>query len=342
MEDTRMHRRFHVVAGCLLATTLATGCFTREESIEIRPDGSATVTYEVEGTWKEMGSKTGLPGDAGWALVSKDETDASGKDEVTYTWQTHLRDLNDYPNLFARPGDPHAAAYLQTRTRLEIEEQEERTIYRFSRRYLGRRAGKFEELQDSSDTEKLLEKADEQGFEALTPHERESLFAGLAEYEAAAIWLRMRDALGQAVLEEVLPVSSHETVTKEVEEYLESRLTGDYLQRFFATSEAEQEEELRLFQRELRAEVRDMLPAAGLERILFLLEHEDRKFAVTEDLSDDLFALEVKLPGTVVVSNAVLVEGGEVAWQFDGVDLTEGDLVLHAVSVVEHGRGSGR
>ena len=75
---------------------------------------------------------------------------------------------------------------------------------------------------------------------------------------------------------------------------------------------------------------------------LFLLEDGERAFQVTEALGDEAFALSVSLPGIIVASNALWFEENEASWHFDGTDLAEGDLVLTAVSALEHASGGER
>ncbi len=317
---------------------LAGGCFTREETIEVRSDGSAMVTYEVEGTRVELAAAAGLPGAAGWPLLA--ETVATGKDgeKVKRSWRFELDDLNLYPRVLTGPEDPFASTAPAMETTLDMDRQDGRTVYTFTRRYIGRRAGKFEDLKEGSDTEALMDRAGEEGFDALTAEERDTLFAGLAEYEAAAMWLRVRDALGEAVLAGILSTKVYAETIALMETFLDDRLTGSYLQNYFAADESTQNRELARLRADLRAKVGRLLPAGNLEGILALLEEEERRFQVTQDLSDDSFLLTVKMPGTIVAGNALLMEEDEAAWQFSGADLLTGDLVLTAVSVLENGQ----
>jgi hypothetical protein len=147
--------------------------------------------------------------------------------------------------------------------------------------------------------------------------------------------MRTRDALGKAVLEGVLDSAAYRQAVDRVEAYLQERLTGDYLRRFFSTSEAEQARELDRLRGDLRREIVKLLPAAGVDRTLALLAAEERRFAISEDLADDAFLVSLSMPGTIVATNAAMVEGGEAAWMFDGSALMEGDRLLTAISVLE-------
>lgn len=314
---------------------LCTGCFTREETILIHPDGSASITYEVEGDRGELTTGDAVPTGVGWPSTQTSEKDANGKETITTTWKQDLEDLNDYPSSFARPDDPHRGATLQTSTRLEIEERPTRTIYRFRRVYVGRRAGKFEDLQNASVPQDLVERA-RNDEASLTPEEREKIFTGLAEYEGAAMWLRAADALGRAAEAGVLDVATYRSTTQGLQSWLEDRLTGDYLRRFFLMPEEEQDREEQALKERFRDEVEQRLAPRERTDARFFLDDEEKAFEVTQDLNDEQFALTVRMPGTVVSANTWVIEGNEVSWSFPGEDLAEGDRVLTAVSVVEH------
>ncbi len=327
----------HALRGAAAAALalLAAGCFGREETIEIRPDGSAVVTYKVEGAREAVEGRPFLPRDAGWELVDRSDPAAGSDGDASRTWRARLARLGDYPGAFVRTGDPQGHLAPRMETHLEIRQQPGRTLYTFTRRYEGRRAGKFRELEEESGTAELLEQAEDSGLESLSDEDRRKLFSGLAEYEAAAMWLRTRDALGRAVLEGALDAADFTAATQRVEGFLQERLTGDYLAGFFSQGAPEQEVALGRLRSELRREVVRLMPARRTERILALLAEEERRFEITGEMSQDLYAVKVRLPGVVVASNAVSVEGGEVSWTFAGDRLLEGDLVLTATSVLE-------
>ena len=127
-----------MVSGPMATLLLAGGCYRREESIVIRPDGGATVTYTVGGNAQDVAEGDAMPSGPGWVLVEKTE-DGGDPDKMTCVWRLDLDDLNDYPATMAATDDPRAAVSLATETRLEVEKAPGRTIYRFSRRYVGRR-----------------------------------------------------------------------------------------------------------------------------------------------------------------------------------------------------------
>jgi len=322
-----------LAAACIL---LCAGCFTREETIVIHPDGSASVTYQVEGDRHELTTGDAVPSGLGWSSTEKEEVDPSGNRTLTTTWTKELADLNDYPHSFARPGDPHGSAALRMKTRLAIEEQPGRTVYRFERVYVGRRAGKYTELQSSAVPQELLDKA-EKDEASLTPEEREKVFTGLAEYEGLAMLLRARDGLGRATEAGVLDVAAYRSAVTGLESWLEERLTGEYLRRFFLMSEEEQAREEEDLKTAFRDEVERGLAVRDRERVVFFLDEEEKAFEVTQDLNDEMFALTVKMPGTIVRANTWELEDGQASWSFQGEDLGEGDRILTAVSVVEHG-----
>jgi len=324
-----------LIAPAAVVLLLCAGCFTREETIVIHPDGSASVTYQVEGDRAEMETGDAIPTAIGWKFTQKEEVERSGEKKLTTTWTKELADLNDYPRTFAGPQDPHASAALHMTTRLSIEERTGRTIYRFERTYVGRRAGKFRELQSLAVPQELLDKA-ENDEASLTPEEREKVFTGLAEYEAMAMLLRARDGLGRATEAGVLDVATYGATVAGLETWLEERLTGEYLQRFFMMPEEEQAREEQALKDAFRDEAEQRIAPRERQRVGFYLDEEEKAFEVTQDLNDEAFELTVRMPGTVVYANTWETDGGKASWSFQGEDLTEGDRILTAVSVVEH------
>lgn len=60
-----------------------------------------------------------------------------------------------------------------------------------------------------------------------------------------------------------------------------------------------------------------------------------KEYNATEDLSDDTFLIEFKMPGALKSNNAdSLAAGGELIWQFDGDDIADSSRVMYAVSAV--------
>ncbi len=180
-----------------------------------------------------------------------------------------------------------------------------------------------------------MQQVEEEGMESLSDDQRDELFDGLATYEASAMLVRVRDALGHAVLAGELDSGGYRQAVERMQTFLEERLDGAYLRGYFAADEAQQEREMARLRADVRRQVQALLPAVALTPILERIEEEERRFRITQDLSDDVFTLDVHMPGTVVWSNALSMEAGQVTWEFTGADFQGGDLVLTAISVLD-------
>lgn len=326
-----MRQRTHQAAAALAAALSLSGCFTRGEVIEIRPDGSARVTVTMEGDEQDYREGEPLAPPPGWRASRETSVDREGKRQVKATWSADLPGLDRYPVSFAAPGAADAAVTMTTS--LAVEEKPDQVIYRFRRVFHGRRSGIFETLREESIPEDLRDRADQP--EALSPEEKERLFAAFAEYESAALLLRGRNMLGRGVEQGALEPSAYQPALDDLSSLLEARLSAESLRRFFLLPEERQSAEKERFEREFR----DRLERAageggpGREALRAIVEGERRFFEVTQDLTDDGFDLTVSLPGRIVQAGTLEVEGGTARWHLAGEDLVEGDRELIAVSV---------
>lgn len=75
----------------MIASLMTSGCFIREESIEIHEDGSASISYQVEGEDTEFVAGDALPGRLGWGETREEKTDPAGDSTTKITWATRQR-----------------------------------------------------------------------------------------------------------------------------------------------------------------------------------------------------------------------------------------------------------
>jgi hypothetical protein len=318
-----------VILMALAAVLALPGCLTREEQVLVRPDGSVRATVSLEGD--ELDYRTGDPlaAPAGWSATEETEVASDGRRTIKAVWTAEMPGLDHYPRSFGPPGEEGS---LRMATSLTREEHTDRTVYRFTRVYSGRRAGVFDRLRASQVPAELQARA-EKDPDSLTPEEREELFRGLASYESAALLLRARNTLGRAVQDGALDPAAFEPALESLRALLDDRLSGDALRRFFLLPDDEQGP---LWDR-LRQDVRRIVEAAAepVSRHVLksILDREERHFEISQDLTDDYFRLSVRLPGIIVETSTPEAQGGEATWEFEGRDLMEGDFVLTAVSV---------
>jgi hypothetical protein len=307
----------------LAVLLLGPACFTRDETLVVRPDGS------MEGDESDFSTGERLAAPPGWTSEQSRSVDNEGKPQIKAVWRAELSDVNLYPVTFADPADPHAASGLRTRTSLSMETFPDRIVYRFTRHYDGRHAGMYGKMRKDSVPAELEAK----DSSALTPEERDKLLEGAGEYEALSRLLRARNALGRAAAEGLIPAGSLEPVIEDLGHLLENRLSLAGMQRIFSLPDEEQEAE----ERRLNLDVRGRLEAAfsprHLPRLKSLLDREERDFEVMQDLSDDRLVLSVEMPGIIVEANTAIVRGPQASWEIAGEDIVNGDVVLTAVSV---------
>ncbi|MGH9870435.1 MAG: hypothetical protein ACREAA_20055 [Candidatus Polarisedimenticolia bacterium] len=326
-----MRHRMSAAATALAGALALAGCFSREENLVIRPDGSVLATVTMQGDEADYLSGERLEAPSGWS-ASEEARVENGERQITAVWKAELPGLNRYPRSFARPGDSGAEASVLMQTSLDVEEHPDRRVYRFRRVFTGRRAGMYAALRSEMVPSGLQDKA-EKDPDGLSAEERERLFAGYASYESEATLLRARNALGRAVREGVMDLESFEPTLEALRSFLKERLSEEALRSLFLLPDDEQGQAMDRLHKDIRRQMESAAPSATRAGLREILDREERIFEVSQDLTDDGFQLTVQLPGTVVEANSRDVRADQVLWQIAGSDLLEGDLVLTAVSV---------
>lgn len=341
---------------CLALATCLAACLEVEEQLEVRPDGSLTAVLAAKGDAEDLASGHPLPTHGAWR-ASDGATLAwlQGAPPPQDAWlrvSAQLASVEDLPTWFAPPTDPFRTAGLERRTTLRIERKGARTVYVFER-VLPRREDLARDPSRRIDA--ALPAATQQALAdgvRLSPEALDEAFAIVREAYAASARALARGVVAAVYVEGDggLAVDALERCVARVEAAVAGAVDEPLLRRLYEAllaahddPEAELPPELDL-DRVARAAVRAALPAAlaaeGLAEpvrnaVLERLEWTFTSIDQTRDVGDETLRLSLRLPGRLVDGNWDALDDGRARWEVQGKDLTDRDVVLRAVSVLE-------
>ena len=354
---------------------LVPGCLENEEELEIRPDGSVTVTVSAKGDLRDLADGYPVPLDPGWRMASDDARrwmadvgpdtgsahararvdelrwkGAESKDppEARLVVERDFPSVDALPACYARVDEPYRTAYLQRSTSLEVRQLDGRRVYVFQRTVHGFDVERMDPGKRIALSDELRKKLEDD--EPLTADERRTVAdAAVTAFEDIAATYAGDALLGLytqgdaalapgrvAVIEAAVRAAARSTVTPQ---RVASLL--DVLERGEGAAAGQAFEELDAdWRAALRSSFAAALSDAGLgaetrNAALFALEWSFTAFDHHLELGDEKFVLKVKLPGVLVGGNYASAENGVARFEFEGGELAGKDVVLRAVSVLE-------
>jgi hypothetical protein len=283
---------------------------------------------------------------AGWPVQEGEE----GKEpEVELAVAAHFDSVAELPSTYAVEDEPYRAAHLARTNSLAIEVRGHARVYVFERVYRGFQRARFDPFGNGELPEQLRRKLE--AGEALTAADETALVdwlrAGLASAGEAFLRASLEGLFTARELPgERLAAAELDALLSEVRAEMDRVLDADLVLRLLAAVRAKADggEAFAELDREWRAALRAGLGGALASRgvaeparnaALYALEWQLTAFDAAGDLGDESFALELRLPGTIVGGNFTRLEDGAARFEFDGRALQEGDLTLRAVSVLE-------
>lgn len=362
-----------------LAVVMLAGCLENSEVIEVRTDGSVTVTLAAMGDAGDLASGHPVPLSAPWqpqgddtlrwlaavgpdtgsaavqrAIAAAPWLDASGKPR-----QVRLAVVGEFANAAAIPewlapaGEPQRAAYSRRRASLRIEQHGGRTVFTFERVFDARdwRNLSPSEWIDRHLPQEIRELLEHQ--QPLSEARWDQVFALVqAGLERSARALIERTLLGLCIDGGVcLPAAQWRavcevTVRTAVAPFTRARFDAmrRYVEQQGQGNTKAGPEPFAVLEQDIRTALRqgagDQLAGAGvgdalLQRALARLDLELAALDHTEDLGDETFRVEVRMPGSIVAGNHDTVDGNAATFTFKGVDLRDRAVTLRVVSVVE-------
>lgn len=274
-------------------------------------------------------------------------------DKLELAARARFGSVADWPRFFAPPTDPYREAALERSAELRIEQRGKYRVYTFERTYHGRRRDRYDLFhlifeQAESFPAAIIRKLENE--EPLTFEE--------TRFVAQKVSLVFRDVYGLFAVDALdlgeddgiapsvrarIAETARERMALHVDEARIARLL-EKLRDEDSEDDEHGDDALEALEREardlLRRTLADELVAEGIDEPLrwTMLGRLEFGFSFadhTADLSDEKFAVELSLPGTVVSGNYDELEDGRAVWHFDFDALATDDVVLRAISIVE-------
>lgn len=335
-------RALAVTATCLALV----GCVKRSETIRIEPDGTAHLEVVFEGDAGDIREGDAMLEDPGpWEVKDEIETKDDGEQELTRTATLIVPPGAEFPAHYAGNDGELAELALVFSTSLRIEERPDGTYYHFKRVYHRRDWAGIDYFR-RKELEQGLKKLEEKDAAELTDVDRQDIANALLKFEAIKTIVLAEAAAG--ALGPPLPQDDWLAVHRGISEVFDRINPGQVmalLQLEGEEADAQIAAAVQQVTDDLEATIERILnqrdPSGAVARAFMdQYDRQRRRYAITEDLQDEVWGVALKLPGRVVGHNAdsddVDLENSVVEWEFEGETLNDRDHVLLATSVVGH------
>ena len=324
----------------VLAGLSAAGCIERRETITVDADGGAAVHVEFETrSFSELYEGDAIPTvEAGWLVEATIEKDAQDREVFRLEADALFLPGTGMPSSYASPRDAEPDLWLQFPTEVTVEERRTGTYYHFRRRYAAR---PWAHVQWARETfEKQLEELDIDEPSELPEEERAQLVRLLTTFQATKVRVFARAAFLEAMPD--VPQDAWLFVRAALMRVAEARdparfavLFGDdadeHGERVLAAEEeAFEAAALEAMEHVLRG--RPDVDQGDVNAFVRRYRWHHRFDALTDELGDDRFTIEVTMPGEIVAHNADEARNGTVTWKFSGEQLRDRELELMVTS----------
>jgi hypothetical protein len=325
-----------------LVLLLSAGCLERKETITVHRDGKVDFVSDFEGDPGDFTGGDPLPTDElGWAVEDsvKKEDDKETRRRMAKLTVAAGKPL---PDAYVRADDPLREIALRFPTDVKVEKRSDGVYYHFRRVYKGREHARYAVHQKVFQENEQIKALTGKNPEELTSDERRLILSGVRDAEAGKraefliagfeamkdrwpqhYYLVARetllDSFAQADLEPLV------TLLGEPEAPGRDIKIDEYSKEWLARADEAVTEVLRsLGARE-----------AEIGAFYAAVQKEEDRHAVTEDLGDETWSVQVNLPGELIAHNATKIEEGAPIWEFKGDGLHDRDQILMATSRAE-------
>lgn len=341
-ETFRWSHRLTLGAALAVAAALC-GCLERKERITIESDGSSSVLLEYStDDERELTDGDAMPSErGGWEVERASERKQDGGTRFTLRAQRRFASDERMPRSMALAGDADQELALQSETDIWIEDRGDEVVCHFRRLYPKREWAEIAAMQKEHIDDRLAAIREKPASE-LTMEDRAEILRAITAFEIAKIRHFGRLAFLESTPEG--PQDGWLAVSAALEELEASRNVEPLIDVMFS-EEAEDSKKQKAWetaQKRFERDVIDTFESMLRERCYYgarkarlctqALERQLREYRITEGLGDDSFEVEVRLPGTVVGTNAGTQAGDSVTFRFRGTDLRDRDIELLASS----------
>jgi len=334
-------------AAAIGALLVASGCIERTDTIHVHEDGSTVITSVFTGEIGDFSDAIALPAEPEWKIVqnyvdSSISSIGSNKPQRHLTATLKVPPGKPLPETFAAADDPDRDLHLQFPSEVRHWSEGTRTYYEFKRTYRARRFGCYNlagsELWDQDLEDRVLDK----GIFEVSQQDRDSYLEQYVTAYGYLQWRMLWQALGDLIKTGQLRDSTRTAIDSAAMTYLEENITSTRLLAILSLDEEKQGPQVDSMTAETEQALEEFVAAAVgrgelLAKFRASIDRVRADYRTTEALGGQSFAVNLRMPGTIVDANGLVDPGraNEVRWEFNGDDLHDRDLPLYALSVLE-------
>jgi hypothetical protein len=322
------------------------GCLEVNEEIHIKESGEAKIAITLKGDMAEFNSACAIPSGGHWYVDTLEiEEQKEGKDEPSMTLRAErvVKPGQAFPHTFSEPSDPLANKQLRFPTEVKVWSEGKRTFYEFKRTYLSRRHSRFIGTTDDQVDEDLEKRVMENGIFNVSESDR-TIYLNMLSHQFQLQMIGLyEEAMGEMVIANRLRAEFLGLFKLRSKQMLEELVTPETVLTIVSLPD----DSMGIALDALKAEVNSRFITAFREEtagphdltgdLRAALDQINLEWEITENLDNDVYSVDLYLPGVLIKTNGTPKSGdpGAVGWKFEGNDLHDRSIGLYALSVVE-------
>lgn len=327
----------------LLATSMLpalTGCLERKEYVRVDRDGSVSLRVEITGDLADFApGGDPLPSEeCGWRVNEETRTKDDGGEERRLEATFDASPGERLPDSYDPGEDRDHSVALRFPTTVKVERRRDGTYYHFKRTYKARQFARYNFFPKGQSDEPWAgkEPAD------MTDDDRRALLGRLRAEQSLKMCEFIRS--GADALDDDWPQDYGLTLQHETLAYFEKLELDPLLELLAQPASPQRDAEVNRLGEDMVSGARRALeetldrlevPRAQRDKFMAAYETEERRRIVTEDLMDERWVVDVRLPGEIVAHNAHRIEDGAAIWEFDAQKLMDNDMTLMVTSRID-------
>ena len=320
-----------------LLASLLPGCLHREITYTIGADGSAVVHFVARGDKADI-ERNLLPPKDSWAVKESEVSKEEGKKEYVYDATRSFARVSDIAPNYATPATRFPEAYLQTPVQFQIKDEGNAKVYELTLTYKARRYKEYQDLLTDIAGPRLMDLVNRYGFEKLTKDEQLSFFAACVRWQLRLIYDRIAVALTKAAV----PAEKAQAILKQTDADFDAMSSEAAVRKILAQPQDTWGKALEEKKQQAQAEADKILQealgspqdAATLRKIRDDVAEATLDWDVTNALGGQSFTVKVQMPGSIVKTDAVKVDGNCAEWNFNAEKFRDTDFVMTVTSRV--------
>ena len=336
-------KKLSAILSVLTITAIFLSCLEHRFGFTIQEDGSVEYKYKVFGDSLDLYDKyTSLPGNDNWYITEVVDVDTSGEKpdtNHTYIASADFSAGSDLPSNFAASGSANADAFLQFPTSIKRQNLFFLVSYIFDMTFSSREMSVMFGSEDDYIPEECKVLDNEGGISdslrAVLEAKRDDGYLNWMVDMFSGRYMKSIRYASEKNSDFSIEAQKSALFSDSVKVYLHSAL-----KKYFEMTDLD----FNTIWSEVSPQgydiLTDMLDIDNDSEVFRDIEsHADflnLHLAVSNDLEDENFVVEITMPGKVTSTNADTVTSNGLVWEFSSKDFADSTFTLSAVSTIYH------